>query len=117
MKPLPGELIPGYALLAAAEAAPEQGIFIPLSSLPTLTAAEAATADGDGREVVRAVIEAAYQSSAVIPDADKAINLTLTKSQPQGIGPDEYRETITVTARLKKNPTTQLVDIVAEPAA
>lgn len=44
-----------------------QGIFIPLASLPALTASEANPTTGDGREVLRALVQTAYNNISSLP--------------------------------------------------
>lgn len=46
-----------------------QGIFIPLASIPGLTAAEANPTTGDGREVLRALLTEAYNNLETLPTA------------------------------------------------
>lgn len=64
----PTDLFAGYQLLAAAEAAPSQGIFIPLADLMALSAAEADETTGDAREVLRAINDAAFEGRTAFVD-------------------------------------------------
>jgi hypothetical protein len=66
-KPLPTDLFAGLELLAAAGPATAESIAIPLASLSGLTAAEADPLTGDARELMLALITAAYLEHSTLP--------------------------------------------------
>lgn len=92
----PPDMLEGYALLAAAAAAPSAGIFIPLASMPDLSPAEANAATGDGRKVVLALVrEVSDRINALAPTA-RPTKLTITKGTPQGISGSSVRVPYTI---------------------
>ncbi len=88
--PLPTDLIPGFALLANTDPAPEQGIFIPLSNLTGLTALEANATTGDGRKVLFEILKAVQTAYAAISPAPSG--LVVTKSTPTGVNVTTIRQ-------------------------
>jgi len=91
----PGNLIAGYQLLTAAEAAPAAGIFIPLTSLPDLTAAEADEAAGDGRKVAFELQKELFEQYTALADAAKPAKMSMTRGTPTGINSTTVRQTYT----------------------
>jgi hypothetical protein len=67
-KPLPTDLFAGIEVLEATDEATVASIAIPLASLPGLTAAEASPTTGDARELMLALITAAYLEHSTLPD-------------------------------------------------
>jgi len=92
---LPPALLPGFTLLDAAEAAPSQGIFIPLASLPALTAGEANETTGDGRKVAYELTKALQTNYAALADNAKPAKMAITKATPTGINPTTVRQAFT----------------------
>jgi hypothetical protein len=72
---LPTEIIADYALETVDTT---QGIFIPLTSLPGLTAAQANATTGDGREVVKALVFALFDGLEALPTPPTRILTTET---------------------------------------
>lgn len=61
---VPTDYLAGYAYLANGATAPAAGIFIPLTTLTGLDAAEADAATGDVRKIMAEIIDAFYTSYA-----------------------------------------------------
>ncbi|ANV92032.1 hypothetical protein [Picosynechococcus sp. PCC 8807] len=102
--PLPTDYFADYELLEATDPAPSQGIFIPLASLAGLSAVEANATTGDGREVVRNLVETAVsaQLAAIAADATVAPqNFGVVKSNPVGSGIDTYNQSYQISAVVK----------------
>ncbi|MBW4653984.1 MAG: hypothetical protein KME20_13250 [Kaiparowitsia implicata GSE-PSE-MK54-09C] len=93
----PSVLFPGYALLAAAEAAPSQGIFIPLADLVGLTAAEGDVATGDGRKVAYEVLRRIESSFSALPTTDRPTRMNVAVGTPTGINGNTVRRSYTLT--------------------
>lgn len=110
---IPTQLFPNYAYLESGTATPSDGVFIPLSDLPQLSAGEADAATGDGREVARALVDTATDAIRSLADADKPTKMSVTKGNPQGIGIDQIRQSYTITFDLVVNGDTG-VDMVSE---
>lgn len=70
---LPTELFPGYAFDGT-------DITIPLADLAALSSAEANATTGDGREVLRALLDAAYTNYNGL--ATKPSKMSMTKPNP-----------------------------------
>jgi hypothetical protein len=92
--PVPGDLIPNFALLANGASAPAQGIFIPLASLSGLSAAEANETTGDGRKVLFEIAKAAQTAFAAITPAPSG--LAVTRSTPTGVNATTIRQSYTM---------------------
>lgn len=92
----PGNLINGYQLLTAAEAAPATGIFVPLTSFSDLTAAEADEATGDGRKVAFEIQKEIFEQYTALADAAKPARMTVSRGTPTGINPNTVRQTYTI---------------------
>lgn len=101
---IPTDLYPGYTLLAAAAAAPSQGIFIPLADLSSLSAAEADTATGDGRAVFYALVQDGYAGIQALATASRPTKLTITKANPTGVGVDLIRQGFAIAIDLTIDP-------------
>lgn len=93
---LPASVFPGYQLLANGEAAPAQGVFIPLSTLTGLTAEEAAETTGDGRKVAYEVARAMHASYTGLSDAAKPSHFLADVAPPVGLTADVVRRTYTL---------------------
>ena len=93
----PALVFPGYELLSAGNAATADSIAIPLSSLPVLNPTEAALT-GDGREVIRAVLETALTSIQGLSSEARPTRLIINKNQslPVGLDNNQIRQTYTV---------------------
>lgn len=92
---LPPQLLPGADLLAAAAPAPSQGLFIPLTALPGLTAAEADEATGDGRKVVYELARALFTNFTALATASRPTKLSITRGTPTGIDSTTVRQSFT----------------------
>ncbi len=93
----PVQLLPGYDLLAAAEPAPSQGVFIPLATLTNLTAVEADTATGDGRKVLFELCRTAFTAFAALDANARPTRLTITRATPTGVDASKVRQAYTLT--------------------
>ena len=71
-------------------------VTIPLSSLPVLTAAEADETTGDGREVIRAIIDAATVALEAMPAASRPTFFSITRGSIAGVTPTSIRRTYTI---------------------
>jgi hypothetical protein len=92
----PGNLYEGYQLLGAAEAAPAVGIFIPLASMPDLSAAEADEATGDGRKVAFALTKEVFECVSALADNARPSKMTLARSIPTGLNNTTVRQGYTL---------------------
>lgn len=86
---IPTALFTGYV-------ADSTNITIPLSSLPVLTAAEADEVTGDGREVIRAIIDAATVKLEALPANQRPTYFTITRGSIAGVTPTTIRRTYTI---------------------
>lgn len=94
MTTLPTAFISGYELLASGDTAPSQGLFIPLTSLPALTAAEANEVTGDGRKICYELIrEILSQYTAM---SVKPARMAITVGTPTGINASTVRRSYTL---------------------
>jgi hypothetical protein len=87
---IPTALFSGYV-------ADSTTITIPLSALPVLTAAEADEVTGDGREVMRAIIDAATVRLEAMPAASRPAYFSITRGSIAGVTPTTIRRTYTIT--------------------
>ncbi|GAB4465529.1 MAG: hypothetical protein OHK0037_20380 [Elainellaceae cyanobacterium] len=94
---LPGAIFPNYQYLSAAEAAPSAGLFIPLNSLPGLTADEADETTGDGRKVAFELSRAMFTNYNALTTAQRPSRFTITRGIPAGIDQTTVRQTYTLT--------------------
>ena len=92
----PSQLFSGYQLLAAADPAPGQGVFIPLASLTDLTPVEAATTTGDGRKVVFSLLKEIQDQIGALPEGTRPLKMTVTKAIPIGINTTTIRQGVTL---------------------
>lgn len=91
--------------MANGDAAPVDGIFIPLSSLPAISAADADPANGNGSEVVRGLLETVTSNYANIAAEDRPANFVATKNPPSAVGTiNQIRETYSFQATITYNP-------------
>lgn len=61
-----------------------------------LTAAQANTATGDSRAVLRGILDSAFTRIQALPAADRPKKMTITKGQPAVVGNNVLRQTYTV---------------------
>lgn len=94
---LPSAILPNYQYLAAGAATPSAGVFIPLASLPGLTAAEADAATGDGRKVAFELSRAIFSNFNALPTANRPNRFTITRGVPSGLDQTTVRQTFTLT--------------------
>lgn len=71
-------------------------ITIPLADLMGLTQAEVDPNTGDGREVSRIILETIVSKINALAVANRPTKMTVTKSNPQGIGIDQIRQAYTL---------------------
>lgn len=96
MSILPTAILPNYAYLDSGETAPAAGIFVPLASLPGLTAAEANATTGDGRKVAFELCRAMFSNLEALPAANRPARFTITRGIPAGIDQTIVRQTYTL---------------------
>jgi hypothetical protein len=78
-------------------------ISIPISSLPGLSAAEAHPTTGDGREVLRILIETAYQQFKAL--STKPTRMTFVKQSQSGVSEDVNRQPYNLSFEIANDPT------------
>lgn len=71
------------------------GISIPYTDLSGLTQAEADPATGDGREVLRILVNQAHVTLTALAPENRPTKINFTKPNPQGIGVDQIRQSYT----------------------
>lgn len=91
----PAQLIPNAQLLAATDPAPSQGLFIPLASLPGLTALEADEATGDGRKMVYELARAIFSNYTALATAARPGKLSVVRGTPTGVDSTTVRQSFT----------------------
>lgn len=96
MSLLPTAILPNYAYLNSGDSVPSAGIFIPLASLPGLTAAEANATTGDGRKVAFELCRAIFANLEALPVASRPSRFTITRGIPAGIDQTIVRQTYTL---------------------
>lgn len=77
---VPTEYLAGYAYLAAAASTPAAGIFIPLTTLTGLDAAEADAATGDIRKIMAEILDAFYASFSAKTEQLTKISILRTRN-------------------------------------
>lgn len=107
---VPSTLFPGYDYLSANEAAPAAGIFIPLASLPGLTAAEADPATGDGRKISYEICRALFNNFNAIAQGSRPARMSVARSTPTGVSPTSISQVYSLTYTLDVSS----VDVAAE---
>lgn len=72
------------------------GITIPYTDLSGLTQVEADPATGDGRELLRVIVNSAVTAVNNLAVADRPARLSVAKPNPTGIGADQIRQSYTL---------------------
>ena len=72
------------------------GITIPYANLPGLTAENANAVAGDGREIIRALIEAIFNVFNNLPADSRPTGLNISKSNPVGSGLDQINQNYSI---------------------
>lgn len=72
------------------------GITIPYTDLAGLTQAEADPATGDGRELLRVIVNSAVSAIQALASDAKPSKLSVAKPNPTGIGADQIRQSYTL---------------------
>lgn len=85
----PTTIFPSYA-------ATSTDLTIPLAALPNLSSAEANASTGDSRELLRSILDTAYNSIQALPEADRPKKMTITKATPQVVSTNVLRISYTV---------------------
>ncbi|MBD2465778.1 hypothetical protein H6G89_32840 [Oscillatoria sp. FACHB-1407] len=93
----PTQLFTGYQLLGSGEAAPAEGVFVPLTSLTNLTAGEANTSTGDARKVLFELCRTAFNAYAAMDAAARPSRMTITRATPTGVDASKVRQGYTIT--------------------
>lgn len=96
---VPTDYLTGYAYLASGATAPANGIFIPLTTMPSLDASEANASSGDIRKIFAALVDAfntRYQAQTEKP-ARLTISSSRTPSYQGNVLTVQDRYTINVT--------------------
>lgn len=100
----PTQLFANYSLGASGSSLSAQSVVIPISDLPALSIAEADPSTGDGRELIRSLLQAIYSSFIAIPEVSRPNQITATKSQDVGDEDDEVVQTYTFAFTGKFDP-------------
>ena len=100
----PNQLFANYSLGGSGDSLSAQSVVIPISDLPALSIAEADPSTGDGRELIRSLLQAIYSSFIAIPEASRPNQITATKSQDVGDEDDEVVQTYTFAFTGKFDP-------------
>ena len=110
----PTQIFAGYELVAAGSAVTNESIVIPLTSLAGLTNTEADSSTGDGREVLRILLESAFNRLNSLDAASRPNKVIFSKAQnlPAAVGVNEIRQTYTYAFDVSFNPGD--VSLVAE---
>lgn len=87
----PTDVLPGFDLLAASDTVAAAGIFIPLTAIPALSAAEADPVTGDGMEVFRAIQHATYKGVNALSEGSRPIKATITKEPNNNLPNGNYQ--------------------------
>lgn len=90
-KAKPTDIYPGYDLLAPSDSVTVAGIFIPLTAIPALNAAEADPETGDGMEVFRSLQHGAYKGIAALSEGSRPIKATITKEPNNNLPNGNYQ--------------------------
>jgi hypothetical protein len=85
----PTDLFTGYT-------ADSTSVTFQLSSIPVITAAEADEVTGDGRELIRAIIDAAATRLEALPANQRPTYFTITRGSIAGVTPTSIRRTYTI---------------------
>ena len=100
----PTQLFSSYSLGASGDTLSAQSVVISISDLPALSVAEADPSTGDGRELIRSLLQAIYTSFISIPEASRPNQITATKTQDVGDEDDEIVQSYTFTFTGKFDP-------------
>lgn len=112
----PTQVLTGYALLAQNDPAPAQGIFVPLTTITGLSAAEANATNGDGRKLIAGLMESINTALTALPNNAKPVYLTVAKAQPSGVALGQINQTFSVTVRYQSE-FGQIVEVAPEPVS
>ena len=85
----PTDLFPGYEFS-------NNNITIPISNLPVLSSSEASPTTGDGRELIRAFIEAAMLAYEATPIENRPKFMTITRGSIVGVSSSTIRRSFTI---------------------
>lgn len=110
----PTQLFANYTLAANGDTITADSIVIPLSDLTGLTTTEADPATGDGREVVRILLESIFNSLNSLQTNERPTRLIFSKSQnlPGNVGVNQIRQNYNFSFDVSFLPGN--VDLVAE---
>ena len=81
-----------FSFLAATTPAPSQGIFIPLGSLPGLTAAEADPYTGDVRKIMYELNRIVFARFTALDPEGRPTKFTITRATPSGVNATTIRQ-------------------------
>ena len=96
----PSDVLEGFALLGAGDAAPEEGIFVPLTTLSGLDADEANAETGSIAKVAFEFDKAVEAGYNAIPTANRSSRMTVTRGTPTGASASTVNQTIAKTYTL-----------------
>jgi hypothetical protein len=108
---LPGDLFAGYEYVAAGGDVTANSIVIPLTALPQLSVEEAAEADGDGAQLIRAIDMAAHAALLALPEGEAPTTITPTTFTEQT---STNTRTIQYSRRYAEVAPAQVYDLVPE---
>jgi hypothetical protein len=107
----PSQVLSGYQTIASGAPAPADGLFIPLTDLPDLTAAEADESTGSFAKVIYAILTKSTTAYNALATAARSTRLTMARSTPTGAGNNLINISHTITAVLDVSA----ADVAAEP--
>lgn len=82
----------------------DNAIHIPIASLPVLSAEEAHATSGDGREVIRAIIEQAATAIDAMPANDRPKFMSISRGNIIGVSPGILRRSYVITFEEEVTP-------------
>jgi len=102
----PTNIFSGYSADATA-------ITIPLAALPGLTTAEAHATTGDGRELLRIILEKYFSAIEGMQAANRPVSMSISRGNLNGLSPTTISRTYTLTFKESVGATS--TSILAEP--
>lgn len=107
---LPTVIFPGYEQVAAGGTVTAESIVIPIADLPSLTAAEANAATGDGRKVAYGLSQAIFDKVTALDPAARPNAMSVARGTPTGVNASTVQQSFTQTYQLDVTG----VDVAAE---
>jgi len=83
---------------------------IPYADLPSLTQAEATPTTGNAAEVMRNILDKAYNQLQAVATADRPTQFTITKTRAVANGVDRFTYTVVIGASAPDNAYSAIVE-------